>query len=65
MVSRGSALRSIASSSMAARDWVVDGERLSRWEAVKNEGLLREEALGLLQPFTKRGNIWLIIKARW
>ncbi|MBA7529695.1 hypothetical protein ES705_21893 [subsurface metagenome] len=32
------------------------GEKSSYvWEAVKNEALLREEALGLLQPFVERG----------
>ncbi len=38
------------------------GEKSSYvWEAVKYEGLLREEAMGLLQPFVKRGKTPTIV----
>ena len=40
---------------MVANSMIQWGEKSSYvWEAVKNQGLLREEALGLIQPFVNR-----------
>ena len=40
---------------MSENSMIQWGEKSSYvWESVKNEGLLREEALGLLQPFVQR-----------